>query len=103
MNMPLQPNQIRFRVDPADVPEEKAARRLHLTAGQFRQKLPELLKRGFPPADPTTGMYDLDAVDLWRRSRNARVSEFGGITALPRADAARSSARQDRRREGAEG
>jgi hypothetical protein len=64
---------IRFRVDPADVPKDKAARRLYLTVAQFREKLPRLIARGFPAADPDTGMYDLDAIDVWRRSRHPRL------------------------------
>lgn len=60
---------IRFRVEPADVPPEKAARRLHLTLAEFTRCLPALKRRGFPDADPTTGMYDLEAIDEWRRSR----------------------------------
>jgi hypothetical protein len=62
--------QIRFRVDPADVPPQKAARRLHLSIERFNEVLPNLLKRGFPPADPDTGMYDLDQIDVWRANRH---------------------------------
>ena len=61
---------LRFHVEPRDVPEEHAARRLGLTAADFKVALPDLLARGFPPADPTTGNYDMDAVDAWRRRRN---------------------------------
>jgi hypothetical protein len=42
--------EIRFRVDPADVPAEKAARQLHLTVERFHEVTPDLLKRGFPEA-----------------------------------------------------
>jgi hypothetical protein len=73
------PAKIRHKVEPGDVPPEKAARRLHLTLGDFQKKLPELLGRGFPPPDPTTGNFDLDAIDLWRRSRNPRLY---GLTPL---------------------
>ena len=66
-------DQLRFPVEPGDVPHDKAARRLHLTAAEFEKKLPALLRRGFPEADPTTGMYDLDAIDAWRRSRHAHL------------------------------
>ena len=62
--------EIRYRVDPGDVPPEKAARRLHLTLERFQALLPKLLKRGFPPVDPDTGMYDLEAIDVWRRNRH---------------------------------
>jgi hypothetical protein len=72
---------IRFRVDPRDVPAEKAARRLHLTPGAFADKLPELLNRGFPPPDPTTGMFDLDAIDQWRADRHKSAMS---LTAEPK-------------------
>src|SRR5450631_2792594 len=61
---------IRFRVDPRDVPAEKAARRLHLTPAEFGAKLPALLIRGFPGPDPTTGMFDLAAIDQWMTARH---------------------------------
>lgn len=60
---------MRFRVEPRDVSEEAAARRLGLTVEQFRVKLPALLQRGFPAADPTTGNYCLEAIDEWRMRR----------------------------------
>jgi hypothetical protein len=63
------PSEVRFRVDPADVPPEKAARRLHLTLEKFNEVLPRLLARGFPPADPDTGCYGLEAIDQWRKLR----------------------------------
>jgi len=62
--------EIRYRVDPRDVPPEKAARRLHLTLACFNELLPNLIKRGFPEPDPDTGMFDLDAIDLWRKNRH---------------------------------
>jgi hypothetical protein len=64
---------IRFRVDPGDVPPEKAARRLHLTLAEFQAKLQSLRERGFPAPDPDTGMFDLDAIDAWRRARNPQA------------------------------
>jgi hypothetical protein len=60
---------IKFRVDPGDVPPEKAARRLHLSEAEFEIKLPELISRGFPEPDPTTGMFCMEAIDEWRRAR----------------------------------
>jgi len=66
--------QIRYRVDPGDVPPEKAARRLHLSPERFNELLPRLLARGFPPADPDTCMYDLEAIDAWRRARHRSTS-----------------------------
>lgn len=67
---------LRFEVEPGDVPADVAARRLGLTAGDFSVALPELLKRGFPPPDTTTGNFDLEAIDVWRRGRHAGL--FGG-------------------------
>jgi hypothetical protein len=70
---------VRFRIDPGDVPPEKAARRLHLTLAEFTEKLAKLRQRGFPSPDPTTGMFDLDAIDQWRRSlASATVPLDGG-------------------------
>jgi hypothetical protein len=60
---------IRFKVEPRDIPAAKAARRLHLSLDEFRAKLPELVRRGFPLADPTTGMFYLPAIDQWMASR----------------------------------
>lgn len=64
---------LRFPVTPGDVPPEKAARRLGLTLDRFSDLLPQLLRRGFPPSDPDTGNYDLDAIDAWRASRHQRL------------------------------
>ena len=61
---------LRFTVDPRDVPPDKAARRMGLTLESFTTLLPRLLSRGFPPSDPDTGMYDLDAIDAWRAARH---------------------------------
>lgn len=63
---------IRFKIDPRDIPPEKAARRLGLDLCHFDDILPRLLSRGFPPSDPDTGMYDLDAIDEWRARRHRR-------------------------------
>ena len=65
------PAQIRYRVEPRDIPAIKAARRMHLSLEEFRAKLPELLSRGFPSADPTTGMYFLPAIDKWMEARTS--------------------------------
>lgn len=64
------PNQVRYTVDPRDVPPIKAARRLHLTLAEFERILPRLLQRGFPRPDPDTGNYDLKAVDQWMDDRS---------------------------------
>jgi hypothetical protein len=78
---------IRHRVDPGDVPPEKAARRLGLTAQEFALRLPELLARGFPQADPTTGNYDLDAIDAWRRLRHPHLFQQQLTSSLQARDA----------------
>jgi hypothetical protein len=63
---PPRPSPIRQRIEPRDIPQ--AARRLHLTLEQFRGKLPELIERGFPSPDPTTGNFFLLASNRqWRR------------------------------------
>jgi hypothetical protein len=51
-------SRIRFRVDPREVPAEKAA----LSLGAM---LLALLARGFLQPDPTTGRFDLFAIDQW--------------------------------------
>ena len=66
----LPPAAIRFTVVPRDVPPQKAARRLHLTLEQFEQVRDSLFARGFPRPDPTTGMYDLVAIDGWMDARS---------------------------------
>ena len=67
---------IRFKVEPRDVPAEAAARKLGLTAAEFAARLPDLLSRGFPRPDPTTGHFDLKAIEVWqdRRSGLAIIS-----------------------------
>lgn len=65
---------MRFTLPPGgDCPPATAARRIWLSVEMFEAKLPELLERGFPPADPTTGNFDLDAIDAWRRGRHPRL------------------------------
>lgn len=64
---------LRFHVQPGDVPALAAARRLGLSEAEFNDALPRLLQRGFPPADPTTDRFDLDAIDAWRRRRHANL------------------------------
>lgn len=59
--------EIRFRVDPAYAPADKVARRLCLTLDQFTACQRRLFARGFPIPDETTGMYDMEAVDRWRK------------------------------------
>jgi hypothetical protein len=61
---------LRFKLPPGgDVPPLTAARRVGLSLDEFRLALPGLLARGFPPPDETTGNFDLDAIDAWRKLR----------------------------------
>jgi hypothetical protein len=63
----------RFQVIPGDVPTRIVARRMGLLESEFVQYQPSLEARGFPKPDPTTGLYDIDAVDEWRRRRNPEL------------------------------
>lgn len=69
-NSTLSPNQIRFPVEPRLVPAQKAARRLHLTEAEFKEKLYALQRVGFPTACSITGHYDLKAIDEWLDKRS---------------------------------
>jgi hypothetical protein len=67
----MQPmNAMRFRVDPRDVPAALAARRLGLTRHEFEEELMQLIQRGFPNPDPTTGHFDLKAIEKWMDRRS---------------------------------
>ena len=79
-----QAGRIRHAVHPRDVPPEKAARRLHLTLSGFDLVREELYARGFPRPDPTTGMYDLVAIDAWMDRRS-------GLAALTVNDSPRNA------------
>lgn len=52
-----------------DVTAKKAARKLGLSEAAFLDALDDLIKRGFPQADPTTGRYDLKAIEAWQDAR----------------------------------
>jgi hypothetical protein len=67
---------MRFRIEPRDVPLEVAARRLGKARAELEAVLPDLLARGFPQADPTTGNFDLAAIDRWCDARHPHL--FGG-------------------------
>jgi hypothetical protein len=81
------PSDVRFRVDPADIPPEKAARRMHLTLERFNEVLPRLLARGFPPADPDTGCFCLEAIDQWRKMRTPALFGLTGAPSVAHAEA----------------
>src|SRR4051812_42951488 len=53
-----------------DVPRAQIAQRLGLEIHEFETFIERLEKRGFPPPDPTTGRYCLEAVDRWRLRRH---------------------------------
>ena len=53
-----------------DGPDAQAARMLGLALEPFRALLPRLYARGFPTPDPDTELFDLDAVNQWRRRRH---------------------------------
>jgi hypothetical protein len=71
---------MRFRIPPGDIPIEQAARHLGLSVERFRQVLPDLIARGFPRADETTGNFSLDAIDEWRRRRYPRLFKLSKPT-----------------------
>jgi hypothetical protein len=68
---------MRFHVDPRDVPPAVAARRLGKTFAEFNAALPDLVARGFPQADPTTGNFDLAAIDRWCDARYPHLFGVG--------------------------
>jgi hypothetical protein len=76
---------MRFRIEPRDVPPEVAARRLGKKFAEFSAALPDLIARGFPPSDPTTGNFDLAAIDRWCDARHPHL--FGSGLAVEARDA----------------
>jgi hypothetical protein len=52
-----------------DAPAIDAAKLMGLTRPDFEKELPQLLRRGFPAPDVTTGLFDLDAIVKWREQR----------------------------------
>lgn len=60
----------RFNIQPGDVPAHAAARRLGISEADFKRLLPSLIARGFPAPDETTGNFDIEAIDQWRKRRN---------------------------------
>jgi hypothetical protein len=74
--------------DRGDVPPAAAAQRLGMSLADFEARRPELERRGFPEADPTTGRYCIEAVDRWRLRRFPRL--FPELTMSPAAVDART-------------
>ncbi|WP_246693788.1 hypothetical protein [Methylobacterium sp. WL18] len=87
---------VRFRIEPAYAPPEKIARRLCLTPRAFEECRVQLLARGFPRPDETTGMYDLEAVDRWRMHQSARFYPELAPSLVDAASAAPTSSMGDR-------
>lgn len=72
---------LRFKLPTGgDVPPVTAARRVGLSLDAFREALPKLVARGFPPADATTGNFDIDAIDAW--SKSDAMSPLGRLRAM---------------------
>jgi hypothetical protein len=61
------------KIEPGDITPAEAADQMRLTPAAFAHCLPSLLDRGFPPPDPTTGNYALDAITVWRKARFRRL------------------------------
>lgn len=79
---------LRFKLPPGgDVPPITAARRIGLSLDAFRDALPQLAARGFPKPDATTGNFDLDAIDEWRRRRHPHLYQGPLTLAAPARDA----------------
>jgi hypothetical protein len=79
---------LRYKIDPRDVPASKVARRLGLTLVEFDRVKDDLFARNFPRPDPTTGNYDLVAVDAWQ---DARSGSAAPLTDEPKARDARAA------------
>jgi hypothetical protein len=73
---------LRYRVEPRDVPPSKAARRLGLTLAEFDRLKDDLIARGFPRPDPTTGHYDLKAIEAWQDVRSG-ITPPGAVVGEP--------------------
>lgn len=63
----------RYHVKTRDIPPIAAARMLGLTLDKFSELLPQLIKRKFPPHDPTTGNYDKKAIKRWQNLRHPQL------------------------------
>jgi hypothetical protein len=71
-----------------DVSAFAIAQRLGVHVSELELYRSELERRGFPPPDPTTGRYCIEAVDRWRLRRYPRL--FPELTGSPGAVDARS-------------
>jgi hypothetical protein len=86
------------KIETGDITPAEAATHMRLSMAQFEYCLPSLLDRGFPPADPTTGNYALDAIDVWRRTRHKRLFPTAPVlTVVPKLRDAREKHGQNGR------
>jgi hypothetical protein len=69
-------------IETGDITPAEAAEQMRLSPAAFAQCLPSLLDRGFPPADPTTGNYALDAIGVWRQARYPRLFPAAPVLTL---------------------
>jgi hypothetical protein len=66
-----------------DVSHSLAAKLMDLSPADLERLLPDLLARGFPQPDPTTGRFCVEAIDRWRRLRHP--TQFPELTGSPSA------------------
>lgn len=82
--------RLRHHRETGDVPPIVAAHHMGCSSlAEFEFKLPDLVARGFPGPDPTTGNFDLDAIKAWR---HARHPQFLPLPRLPEGPPARDAA-----------
>lgn len=56
-----------------DYPARIVAAVLGISLDEFSDRLPRFLARGFPPADPDTGNYDVESVHRWMALRHRHL------------------------------
>jgi len=85
-----------FIPERGDVPATKVAALMGFDRVEdFNLALPDLLKRGFPAPDPTTGRWCIEAVDRWRKLRHqALFPELTQVSAASDARAVLAARRQ---------
>lgn len=81
---------MRFKRETGYVPAAGAAHFMGFgTMQAFEAKLPELLLQGFPPPDPVTGHFFVDAMKAWARSRHPQLFPSDRLLVGPTARDAR--------------
>jgi hypothetical protein len=72
----------RFKLIPGgDAPDYVAAQRMGMTLEAFKAALPNLIARGFPKPDPTTGNFDLD-VSMHGARRATLTSTLAALSSV---------------------